>query len=292
MHLLLRNRLIGGRSVEIYREIIKEKIGILRQHSDLGNYYGRSIFDVIEKVNIENKYPLLFRLPFKNNELSGFVGYKNECFSVFLNSSRTLGYEVFTAAHEIYHLLENKSIIKENTVLQEDETSRSTEVSENIADMFAAELLMPANDMSKQYDLLMSSNGFENPDEALIISLQQEYYVEYKAITKRLRELRKIDEILEQKLNKILDNGDGLTKLTQRLGFSNVLNVPSKAVYLPKKLLKSVEENYRNGSTTFDDLIVIFSYCDLSPQDFGYEEEGLSEDAKALEAKLRAELGE
>lgn len=278
--------------MEAYSELIKEKIKILRQHIDLGNYYGRSIFDVIEKIQIENKYPLLFRLPFRNDGLSGFVGYKDECFSVFLNSRRTLGYEVFTAAHEIYHLLENKSIIKENTVLQEDETSKSTEVSENIADMFAAELLMPANDISKQFDLLMSSSRFENPDETLIISLQQQYYVEYRAITKRLRELSIIDEKLEQKLNVILDKDNGLSKLTQKLGFSNILNEPSKVVYLPKKLLKAVEENFKNGNTSYDDLIVLFSYCDLTPQDFGYEEDDLSEDAKALEAKLRAELGE
>ena len=68
--------------MEAYKEIIQEKIKILRQNIDLGNYYGRSIFDVIEKLPIENKYPLLFRLPFKNDELSGFVVYKNECFSV------------------------------------------------------------------------------------------------------------------------------------------------------------------------------------------------------------------
>lgn len=278
--------------MEAYKEIIGEKIKILRHHIDLGNYYGRSIFDVIEKLPIENKYPLLFRLPFKNDGLSGFVGYKNECFSVFLNSNRTLGYEVFTAAHEIYHLLENKSIIKEKTVLEEDETNRSTEMSEIIADMFAAELLMPASDISSQYDLLMSSNGFKNPDETLIINLQQQYYVEYKAITKRLRELRKIDEKLEQKLNGILNKDNGLSKLTQKLGFSNMLNEPSKVVYLPKKLLKAVEENFRNGYTSYDDLVVLFSYCDSIPEDFGYEEEDLSEDAKALEAKLRAELGE
>lgn len=292
MHSLLRIKLIGDKSVETYKEIIEEKIKILRQHIDLGNYYGRSIFDVIEKVQIDNKNPLLFRLPFKNNGLAGFVGYKNECFSVFLNSSRTLGYEIFTAAHELYHLLENKSIIKENTVLQEDETSRSTEVNESIADMFAAELLMPANDISKQYDLLMSSNGFKNADETLIINLQQQYYVEYKAVTKRLRELRKIDIKLAQNLNKILDIDNGLYKLTQKLGFSNVLNEPLGIVYLPKNLLKTVEENFRNGNTSYDDLIVLFSYCDLSPQDFGYEEDDLSEDAMVLEAKLRAELGE
>jgi len=36
----------------------------------------------------------------------------------------------------------------------------------------------------------MCANGFKNPDETLIINLHQQYYVEYKAATKRLRELR------------------------------------------------------------------------------------------------------
>jgi len=88
--------------------------------------------------------------------------------------------------------------------------------------------------------------------------------------------LRKIDEKLEQKLNGILNKDNGLIKLTQKLGFSNMLNEPSKVVYLSKKLLKSVEENFRNGYTNYDDLVVLFSYCDLIPQDFGYEEEDLS----------------
>lgn len=276
--------------MEDYKEIIQEKIKILRQQVDLGNYYGRSIFDVIEKLPIEDNYTLLFRLPFKNNGLAGFVGYKNECFSVFLNSNKTLGYEIFTAAHEIYHLLENKSIIKEKTVLEEDEKNRSSEMREIIADMFAAELLMPASDILSQFDLLMSS--IKNLDETVIINLQQQYYVEYKAVTKRLRELSIIDEKLEQKLNGILNKNNGLSKLTQKLGFSNMLNEPSKVVYLPKKLLKAVEENYRNGFTSYDDLVVLFSYCDAIPEKFGYEEEDLSEKAKALEARLRAGSGE
>lgn len=290
MLLLLKNRYIGGKRVETYKEIIQERIQQLRQQLNLGNYCGRSIFNVIERIEIDGGNPLLFRIPFKNNELSGFVGYKTERFSVFLNSSKTLGYEVFTAAHEIYHLLENKSLIKEKTVLEEDETNKR-EASEVVADMFAAELLMPEKDINNEYERLIKSNGLKYPDETFIITLQHQYYVEYKAITKRLTEIQKIDNKIEEVLNRILDKGNELSKLTQKLGYSNQLNEPTKAIHLPREFLKAIEHNFKNSNTSYDDLVVLFGYCDLSPEDFGYDEEELSDSAVALMNKIRSELG-
>lgn len=276
--------------MDAYKGIIYSNINKLRQQYNLGNYCGRSIFDIVEKIEIDGRNPFLFRLPFKNNELSGFVGYKNGRFSVFTNSSKTLGYEIFTAAHEIYHLIENATIIKQNIVVEEVETIKK-EASEAAADIFAAELLMPEADILKEYERLMKFIWLKNPDEALIINLQQEYYVEYKAVTKRLKELCIIDSKTEEKLNKILVKETELFKLTKKLGYSNQLNKPAKKVYLPMQLLKAVEANYKSGNTTFDDLIVLFSYCDLSPQDFGYEEEELTDDAKTLAEKIKAQLG-
>ncbi|MDI6687731.1 MAG: ImmA/IrrE family metallo-endopeptidase, partial [Desulfobacterales bacterium] len=219
--------------MDTYKRLIYNRIKRLRQQYNLGNYCGRSIFDVIEKIEIDGENPLLFRLPFKNNELSGFVGYKKGRFSVFLNSSRTLGYEVFTAAHEIYHLIENTSVIRENTVVEEYETLEK-EAMETAADLFAAELLMPEGDITREYERLMKTNGLKKPDETLIINLQQQYFVEYKAVTKRLKEIGIIDEKEETALNRILDRKDELVKLTQKIGYTNQLNEPSKAVHLPR----------------------------------------------------------
>jgi len=276
--------------VKTYKKIIQGKIKGLRQQYNLGNYCGRCIFDVIEKIEIDHKNPLLFRLPFKNNELSGFIGYKNESLSVFLNSNRTLGYEVFTAAHEIYHLLENQALIKENTVLEEDEKNQR-ETNEAIADLFAAELLMPAEDISNEFVRLMKSNDLKKPDETLIINLQQQYFVEYKAITKRLMELEKIDDLIEQQLNRILEQRNELFKLSQKLGYSNQLNEPSKVVYLPRTFLKAIEENFKDGNTSYNDLVVLFGYCELTPEYFGYDEDELSDKALALMNKIKLELG-
>lgn len=56
-------------------------------------------------------------------------------------------------------------------------------------------------------------------------------------------------------------------------------------------MLKAIEVNFKNKSTTYDDLVVLFGYCDLSPEDFGYEEDELTDSAKALMDKIKFQLG-
>ena len=98
---------------------------------------------------------------------------------------------------------------------------------------------------------------------------------------------------MEENINKIIYNENELFKLTQRLGYTNNINKPSDInVYLPKSFLRMTEENYKKSLTNIDDLTVLFSYCNLSPKDFGYEEDYMSDEAKALEAKLKVKLGE
>lgn len=273
-----------------YKSIIYDITNKLRLQNNLGNYCGRSLFDVIEKIDIDGSNPLLFRLPFKNIDLAGFVGYKNDRFSVFLNSNRTLGYEIFTAAHEIYHLIENTSGIKEDIIIEENDTSKK-ENCEVLADSFAVELLIPEMDISREYERLIKLNALKSPDESTIIILQQQYFVEYRAITKRLAELNIIDCKIEKTLNEIMEKENELSSLTKKLGYSNQLNEPSENVMLPREFLKAIEENYKNKDTSFDDLIVLFSYCDLEPKEFGYEEEELTESAKAFMEKIKLQLG-
>lgn len=274
--------------------IIQDKANLLRHQYDLGNYCGRSIFDIIEKLEIERSNPLLFRLPFKNDELSGFVGYKNNRFAIYTNTNNTLGYEIFTAAHEIYHIVENALTVKEQVIIQEivsKDGVNKAEKSEILADVFAAELLMPKKDMSKEYDRLLNKHGLSTADEAIIVILQQKYFVGYKAITKRLREIEvdNYNEETESRLNQILMRKNALSQLTKRLGYSNDLNEPSNTkVYLPKTIMAMLEENNRGLKTNYDDLTVLFSYAGTTPEDFGYEEdETLSDVAMELKEKLK-----
>lgn len=275
--------------MDAYKSIIHNKIKILREQYHLSNNCGRGIFDFLERVELVGQVPLLFRLPFKNHSLSGFIGFKNDRFSVFLNTNRTLGYEIFTAAHEIYHLIENASSIIEKTVIEEED-EKSTDASEVAADIFASELLMPESDIKVEYDRIMRSNRLSYPDEAVVITLQQIYFVEYKAITKRLVELGLINENKAIELDRILQNEHDLYKLTLKLGYENSINEPTKTVLLPKTFMKAIEENYKLGNTSFEELEAIFGYCDLPPEHFGYEEQ-LSEAAIAIMNKIRSKLG-
>lgn len=54
--------------------------------------------------------------------------------------------------------------------------------------------------------------------------------------------------------------------------------------------MKAIEENYKFGNTSFEELETIFGYCDLPPEHFGYEEQ-LSEAVIAIMNKIRSKLG-
>lgn len=275
--------------MNIYNEIIKDKIRDMRRDYDIGNKCGRSLFSIVENLKLKNEIPLsLFRLPFDENDVSGFVGYKNNKYVIFTNTSKNLGYEIFTLAHEIYHLLENDADIREKVLIEESERYRID--SDVVADMFAAELLIPEKSLTVDFIRLKKESKTENIDFQIIIQLQQEYYVEYKAITNRLREIGLIEKKCESELNLILLN-DELEILTKKLGYTNLLNQPSNEVHLPKRLLISVKENFDKGEIDFDDLSAIFSYCNMTPEDFGYnQEEKLSASVKAFLDDLSKEL--
>ncbi|MEJ6949398.1 ImmA/IrrE family metallo-endopeptidase [Natronospora cellulosivora (SeqCode)] len=273
-----------------YNEIIEKNISKLRQQYDLGNYWGRSLFTFVEKLKLEsNRDILLFRLPFNISNISGFVGYKNGQFVIFTNTNKNLGHEVFTLAHEIYHLLENENLIKEEIVINESENK--CDYNDEIADKFAAELLMPENKIREDFEQLLEEDNMSEVDERIIIQLQHLYCVDYKAITKRLINLDLIDHNRKESLDEIVDNNE-LEISTRRLGFNNNLNKPSKKETLPQKFLKAIKENYKDNKINYDDLLVVLGYGNLRPEKFGYEiDNSLSDEAKNFMEQLDKKLG-
>lgn len=273
----------------IYESIVKKNVNKLKDDYDIGNKCGRSLFSIVNKIKLKNGSQInFFRLPFKENNVAGFVGYKNNQYVIFTNTSKNLGYEIFTLAHEIYHLLENDAEVRDQVAIKESEQGCND--SDDIADMFAAELLMPKLTIIDDYNKLLQDSKSQKPDNKIIIQLQQEFYVEYKAVTNRLREIELIDEELEKELNTIL-LGEELNIITKKLGYTLELNSPSNKVQLPMKFLLAVEENYENREINYDDLMVIFSYCNQSPEEFGYkQDDSLSDSALQFLNELNKEL--
>jgi Zn-dependent peptidase ImmA (M78 family) len=281
---VLKKRFLEVNKLADFKEIAYERARNFRDKYGLGNYCANQLVDVLdlfgkdERINIE-----LIRVPFANLKLAGFIGYKDGTFVIVTNTNQRLGLERFTIAHEIYHLLQNRVYIKENSLIEEMVTSESDKnqnIHEIMADSFAAELLIAEKSLKDNIEEL-TKNQDQDIDPSLIIQLQHKYGVDYKAITKRLREIGVIDDLQKNKLEEVLKVEGKLQDLTKKLGRSNDLNIPSENNYLLQKNLEVIKSNFESGHTTYDDLVRIFGYLGCSPEKFGYEDKiELTEAAK------------
>ncbi|WP_461207606.1 ImmA/IrrE family metallo-endopeptidase [Clostridium sp. DL1XJH146] len=273
-----------------FRGIAYERARNFRDKYELGNYCANQLLEILdslekdERINIE-----LIRTPFKNLKLAGFIGYKYDTFVIVTNTNQTYGYERFTIAHEIYHLLENRVYIKQNSVIEEMVNNNDGDVNihEQMADSFAAELLIPEKSLKDNVNQI-TENKMKDIDSAIVIQLQHKYGVDYIAMTKRLKEIGIITDIQKKMLDKIVNFDGKLQELTKKLGRSNDLNIPSKDVYILQKNLEVLKSNFEEGNTTYDDLVRIFGYLGCTPEKFGYEEDSeLSEEAKEFMKSLQ-----
>jgi Zn-dependent peptidase ImmA (M78 family) len=261
-----------------------------RDKYKLGNYCAKQLLEVIDRLELSERINIkLIRTPFSNLSLAGFIGFKQGEFVIVTNTNKTLGSEKFTIAHEIYHLLEDRVYIKNNSVIEEIEDtvdSKCNDIKEVMANAFAAELLMPKSDIVDSVHEL-TKGGSKKVESITVIRLQQKYGVDYEAITKRLHEVNKITKDEQRELNEFAENKFDLEKMTKNLGYSNELNLPSKDTYLSQRDLELIKDNYDKGYISYDDLVRFFGYLGCEPEKFGYENNmDLTDDAKEFMKSL------
>ena len=106
---------------------------------------------------------------------------------ILVNSSKTLGHQNFTVAHEIYHCLYDENLVSK--ACKTESFNRAPD-SEGTADLFATHLLMPEDAIFNQLRLR------KRLDVALtladIINLEQFFGVSRKAMCWRLEDLKLI----------------------------------------------------------------------------------------------------
>ena len=267
------------------KKIVYDIANRFRKTHGLGDYCGKTILNIVDKLSIvEGKQIQLIRRPFNNDRLAGFIAFKHDTFIIVTNTNKTIGNERFTIAHEIYHLLENLSDIMDNRLLEEyvqTDGETNIDVKEKMANLFAAELLMPSEDVKREFDRL-SLNRKDKSDISIAINLQQLYGVDYIAMVKRMIELDLITSKGDiEQLNAVADNKKELLNITLRLGFDNEVNIESGVHYISNQYLDMLKTNYDNKDTNYNDLAVIFDYLGCEPEKFGYSRyNGLSDEAK------------
>jgi Zn-dependent peptidase ImmA (M78 family) len=121
------------------------------------------------------------------SSISGATLKTNRVKVILVNSSKTLGHQNFTIAHELYHCLHD-----ENLVSRACKTEKFAQVSgsEQVAELFAALLLMPEDAIFNQLRLRKKLDM--KLTLADIINLEQFFGVSRKAICWRLEDLKLI----------------------------------------------------------------------------------------------------
>lgn len=121
------------------------------------------------------------------SSISGATLKTNIVKVILVNSSKTLGHQNFTIAHEIYHCLYDENLVSK--ACKTESFNRASE-GEQVADLFAAHLLMPGDAIFNQ--LRLRKRLDVKLAIADIINLEQFFGVSRKAMCWRLENLKLI----------------------------------------------------------------------------------------------------
>ena len=185
-------------------EKIEKKALYERRVHELGDEspIGLKIFSIIE--NVYDSFILLY--PLKTENVAGFTRKQGESIQIFINTNFNVNYQIFAAAHELYHLIDlmevdsNKTIICNRNDISESMDDKILNMNEAKANYFSAALLMPRNVIKKRFANLKNKIYHKEDFILKILQLQYEYEIPYKTILKRLVELRIIGNTEYQKL--------------------------------------------------------------------------------------------
>jgi Zn-dependent peptidase ImmA (M78 family) len=121
------------------------------------------------------------------SKISGATLKTNRVKVILVNSSKTLGHQNFTVAHELYHCLHDENLVSHAC---KTETFSRIPAGEQLADLFATFLLMPEDALFNQLRLRKKFDA--KLTLADIINLEQFFCVSRKAMCWKLEDLKLI----------------------------------------------------------------------------------------------------
>ena len=120
------------------------------------------------------------------SSISGATLKTNKAKVILVNSSKTLGHQNFTVAHEIYHCLYDENLVSRAC---KTESFERVSDSEQVADLFATHLLMPEDAIFNQLRLRKKQDV--KLTLADVVNLEQFFGVSRKAMCWRLEDLKR-----------------------------------------------------------------------------------------------------
>ncbi|QNU67172.1 ImmA/IrrE family metallo-endopeptidase [Ruminiclostridium herbifermentans] len=254
------------------KALYQRRIHVLGDESPIGN----KIFNLIE--NTYKSYMMLY--PLKTKKVAGFTRKQGENIQIFINTSFNTSFQIFAAAHELYHLIDfeenntDEFIVCNNQDISENIDDKNKNIVELKANYFSAAFLLPASVIRNRFETFKKSDlYFEENMIIEIIKLQYEYEVPFKTVLKRLKELKLVGD---NKFNKLLEINDNLTYYCKMMDDAifkriNELESPSYRKYHSLNVPKMAYDIYRNGLISFDKLESKLNQYDKNISDFNLQ---------------------
>lgn len=235
--------------------VAKSKANEIRNLLGLGQRPIADIFSLLEDIGI-----ILFKKPISNSSLSAVFMKDKQNYLVIINSNRTLGHQIFSAAHELYHYYYDKELLGGICSVN---NSINRNKNEEMADLFASYFLMPDEGVIAIAEKRKNKQG--KLDLYDVVFLQQYFKVSWNAMLIKLENLSYVDN-KDDLLN------IGITRLTQMLNYDESLVQKTCDTYVSKRYLELVLKSYEHDEISKAKLIeylndVNVDIADISPFD-------------------------
>jgi Zn-dependent peptidase ImmA (M78 family) len=171
----------------------------------------------LDNVCRTNKIHLIYK-PFGGTSFSGISLKKNGEKFLLVNSSKAKGHQNFTIAHELYHLLFDKTYNR--YVCYPGQSEYDKKGIERKAEIFAINFLLP--DEGVLYYLKKGKNTIKNPPIEEIALLESIFKVSHQATLIKLIEMKIITEEYKEEIT------PSITKVALEYGFDKDLYEPTK----------------------------------------------------------------
>lgn len=228
----------GWREAARLAREVREHLGV--DEGPIGDH----LFEIVGDV------ALVFRLPLGERPESSpsgfFYNHPRAGFCIVVNSEMTLGRQVFTLAHEIAHALFHSHGVDVWISFPGAPSAR-----ERFADLFAGELLVPADALAKAVDELGVWEDIADP--IVTVHLQRHFGVSYATLLVRLRQEHLITQKQYEDARQISPS-----KLAVAMGYE--VNPADLGVYelrpldrFPARMLRLVHRAISKGVVTRGD---------------------------------------
>ena len=259
---------LGKEEIEAVQRIVNSKLGEYKKNNQI---IKEDIFKILE-MNCKVIY-----YPIEDNEICGFVYSFNNYKFVFINSYIPYEKQIFTAAHELYHIWYSDTKTGEllkSVVLEETINFKDIKTEDFKANRFGAEFLVPKDVLLNELQIRkISKNSVELRE---IVELMDIFLVPYKTLVRRLYEIEYLtmDKCLELLKEEDRKEDAGVILWQKRLKLCKRNNERTKEIKFDD-MVDMALRLYEKRQITYDKLKYILSLSNCTPEEFGINEEKL-----------------